>query len=183
MMVRLVTEKLTKIVNVPNMKDHSAAGVTGCLKNIAYGDFNNVARSHANADTHTLSFIGTLATVEPLRSRTVLHVMDGIKGVWHAGPFLYNKKFGFYPKQMMFGTDPVAMDRLLLDVIEGKRKAEGAISVWDRDKKYVAPGERKFRESANVNLFVREPGHIEYAAKLGLGEYDKNKIKVSEIRL
>ncbi|MDQ6701474.1 MAG: DUF362 domain-containing protein, partial [Acidobacteriota bacterium] len=45
-MVRMVTERFTKIINVPNMKDHGAAGVTGCLKNIAYGNFSNVARSH-----------------------------------------------------------------------------------------------------------------------------------------
>ena len=68
-MIRLVTETFTKIVNVPNMKDHGAAGVTGCLKNIAYGDFSNVARSHHATKTNTLSFIGTLAMVEPLRSQ------------------------------------------------------------------------------------------------------------------
>ena len=56
-----------------------------------------MARSHQYSDTHTLSFIGTLASMEPLRSRTVLHVMDGLKGVWHAGPFSPNKKFRFYP--------------------------------------------------------------------------------------
>ena len=60
-MIRLVTERFTKIINVPNMKDHGAAGVTGCLKNIAYGDFSNVARSHNREKTNTLSFIGTLA--------------------------------------------------------------------------------------------------------------------------
>ena len=86
-MVRLVTERFTKIVNVPNMKDHGAAGVTGCLKNIAYGNYSNVARSHNREKTNTLSFIGTLANVEPLRSRTVLQVMDGLRGVWHGGPF------------------------------------------------------------------------------------------------
>jgi hypothetical protein len=40
----MVTEQFTKIINVPNMKDHGASSVTGCLKNIAYGEFNNVAR-------------------------------------------------------------------------------------------------------------------------------------------
>ena len=79
-MTRLVTERFTKIINVPNMKDHGASGVTGCLKNIAYGDFSNVARSHHDSKTNTLSFIGTLASVEPLRSRTVLQVMDGLRG-------------------------------------------------------------------------------------------------------
>src|SRR3954452_7107285 len=131
-MMRLASTRLTKIINIPNMKDHGAAGVTGCLKNIAYGEVSNVARSHQYSDTNTLTFIGTLATVEPLRSKTVLHVMDGLKGVWHAGPFSRNPKFRFYPKQIMFGTDPVAMDRLLIDIIENKRKAENAISVWER---------------------------------------------------
>jgi hypothetical protein len=36
--------------------------------NIAYGEFNNVARSHHHAQTETLTFIGTLGMVEPLRS-------------------------------------------------------------------------------------------------------------------
>src|SRR5689334_13844554 len=35
-LLRMVTEQFTKIINVPNMKDHGASGVTGCLKNIAY---------------------------------------------------------------------------------------------------------------------------------------------------
>ena len=59
-LVRLVSEKLTKIINIPNMKDHGASGVTGCLKNIAYGDFSNVARSHQYADSNTLTYIATL---------------------------------------------------------------------------------------------------------------------------
>ena len=85
--VRLVSETLTKIVNVPNLKEHQASGVTGCLKNIAYGNYSNVARSHNFEKTNTLTFIGTLAAAEPVRSRVVLNIMDGLRGVWHAGPF------------------------------------------------------------------------------------------------
>ena len=36
------------------------------------------------------------------------------------------------PAKIMFGTDPVAMDRKLIDVIEEKRKAEGAVSIFER---------------------------------------------------
>ena len=38
---------------------------------------------------------------------------------------------------MKFGTDPVAIDRFLIDVIDDKRKQEGAISVWERDLKLL----------------------------------------------
>jgi uncharacterized protein (DUF362 family) len=180
-LLRMVTEQFTKIINVPNMKDHGASGVTGCLKNIAYGEFGNVARSHYKAQTETLSFIGTLAAVEPLRSRTVLNIMDGLRGVWHAGPFSTEKRYRFYPKQMKFGTDPVAVDRFLIDVIDGKRKQEGAISVWERDMKYFSERLDDWQANPNVNRFIREPGHIQYASTLGLGVYDVDKIKHTEL--
>jgi uncharacterized Fe-S center protein len=102
--------------------------------------------------------------------------------VWHGGPFSPSRKFRFYPKQMMFGTDPVAMDRLLIDVIDGKRKAEGATSVWDRSPTRVKPGPG-YSDDPNIQRFIREPGHIEYAAKLGLGVYEREKIQLREIQL
>ena len=179
-LIRMVTDHFTKIINVPNMKDHSASGVTGCLKNISYGEFNNVARSHYKFQTETLTFIGTLACVEPIRTRTVLNIMDGLRGVWHAGPFSTDKRYRFYPKQMKFGTDPVAIDRLLIDVIDKKRKEEGAISVWDRDPKYFGTTQQ-WQANPSINRFVRETGHIEYAATLGLGTYDLAKIRHTEI--
>ena len=124
-MMRLITGRLTKIINIPNVKDHGATGATGCLKNIAYGSFSNVARTHYGSRSHTYSFVGRLASVEPLRSRTVLQIMDGLRGVWHGGPFAHTDRFVFYPRRIFFGTDPVAIDRLLLDIIDHKRKAEG----------------------------------------------------------
>jgi uncharacterized protein (DUF362 family) len=178
--MKLVSQKLTKIINVPNLKEHQAAGVTGCLKNAAYGNFSNVARSHRNEITNTYSFIGTLAAIEPVRSRTVLNIMDGLRGVWHAGPFSENKRYRFYPKQLMFSTDPVAMDRLLIDIIEAKRKAEHAPSIFDRSPAHVR---MNGHADPNFNAFIREPGHVEYAAGLGLGVYDIDKIKLKAIVL
>jgi hypothetical protein len=77
--MRLVSRRLTKIINIPNVKDHGATGVTGCLKNIAYGSFSNVARTHSRGKSHSYSIVGTLAAMEPLRSRTVLQIMDGLR--------------------------------------------------------------------------------------------------------
>jgi uncharacterized protein (DUF362 family) len=176
--MRIVSETLTKIINVPNMKEHQASGVTGCLKNVAYGHFSNVARSHRNEKTHTYSFIGTLAAVEPVRSRVVLAVMDGLAGVWHQGPFSNDAKFRFYPKELMIGTDPVAMDRQLIDIIDGKRKAEGAVTIFNQSREILGDN-----RDPNKNAFIREPGHVEYAGKLGLGVYDTAKVQVKRVAL
>jgi len=175
---RLAAERFTKIINVPNAKEHQASGVTGCLKNIAYGSFSNVARSHESEKTFTYSFIGTLAAVEPLPSRVVLNVMDALTSIWHGGPIPHTTRFRFYPKQLMVGTDPVAIDHKLIELIEAKRKAEGAVSIFDRSRSHLGdPGD------PNFNRFIREPGHVEYASTLGLGVYDNEKIRVQEIEL
>ncbi len=183
-MMRLVTQRLTKIVNIPNMKDHGATGVTGCLKNVAYGCFSNVARSHSRGQTHTLTAVGSFASVEPLRSRCVLQIMDGLHAIWHGGPFAKTTRYVFHPRRILLGTDPVAIDRLLLDVIDDKRKAEGAISIWDRSPKYLKFDNAWARDAdPNVNILIREPGHVEYAGRLGLGVADLAKIRVEEIEV
>ncbi|HEY2944240.1 MAG TPA: DUF362 domain-containing protein [Vicinamibacteria bacterium] len=183
-MMRLVTQRLTKIINVPNVKDHGATGATGCLKNVAYGSFSNVARTHYKGRSHTYSFVGTLASVEPLRSRTVLQIMDGLRGVWHGGPFARTRRYVFYPKRILFGTDPVAIDRLLLDIVDEKRKAEGAISIYDRSPASLKVDDGAARDAdPNVNILIREPGHVEYAASLGLGVAAKSRIALEEIEV
>jgi len=183
-MMRLVSEKLTKIINIPNVKDHGATGATGCLKNIAYGSFSNVARTHYNGVSHTKTFVGTLASVEPLRSRTVLQIMDGLRGVWHGGPFARTRRYLFYPKTLFFGTDPVAIDRLLLDIIDDKRKQMGAISIYDRSPQYLKVDDGRARDAdPNVNIIIREPGHVQYAASLGLGVADLARIKVEKLEV
>jgi hypothetical protein len=183
-MMRLVSRRLTKIINIPNVKDHGATGATGCLKNIAYGSFSNVARTHLRGRSHTYSFVGQLAAVEPLRSRTVLQIMDGLRGVWHGGPFARTRTFVFYPKKIFFGTDPVAIDRLLLDLIDAKRKEQGAISIWDRSEQSLKMDDTRSRDSdPNVNILIREPGHVAFAASLGLGIADLDRIRVRDVRL
>jgi len=181
-MMRLVSRRLTKIVNIPNMKDHGASGVTGCLKNLAYGSFSNVARTHQRGKSYTYSMIGTLAAIEPLRSRTVLQIMDGLRGVWHGGPFARSTRYVFYPRQILFGTDPVAIDRLLLDIIDEKRRAQGAVSIWDRSPRFLRIDDLRARDKdPNVNTIIREPGHVEYASTLGLGVYDRATIRVQNV--
>jgi hypothetical protein len=84
----------------------------------------------------------------------------------------------------VFGTDPVAIDRLLLDIIEKERRAHGAISIWDRSPGSLKTDDTRARDAdPNVNIIIREPGHVEYASTLGLGVYDRAKIAVEDVRV
>ena len=156
------------------MKDHGATGATGCLKNIAYGSFSNVARTHYKGKSHTLLVRGGAGRRwSPCARGRCCRSWTACAASGTAGPFARTRRYVFYPKQIFFGTDPVAIDRLLLDIIDEKRKAEGAISIYDRSPRYLKMDDGAARDAdPNVNIIIREPGHVEYAAKLGLGVAD-----------
>ena len=175
-MASIVSSDLTKIINLPTMKDHSAAGVTGCLKNLGYGTFNNVDRSHRRPFSFTDPLIGVMCSAEPLRSKAVLHIMDGMRMLWHGGPLSQNPKFIFPAGILMVGTDPVAMDTIELEKIETKRRKEGAPSLWARDPKSLTENGGEFYEDAAKNLYYRQPHHIAAAGKLGLGVSELKQI-------
>lgn len=179
----LVSHGITKIINVPTMKDHSASGVTGCLKNLGYGCFNNVARTHQAPYTYTDPFIGYLCSTEPLRSKTVLHIMDGMREVWHGGPLTWLWEFICEAKTLFIGTDPVGVDTIELAAIEKKRSGEGAPSLWDNDPKSLTTDRMEFFRDSHKNMYLRQPGHIAAAGKLGLGVSDLKQIDHRQIRL
>ena len=83
----LVTRRVNKIVLLPVLKDHGSAGVTGALKNMSHGLVNNVSRSHSTPDTNVCNqFIPQVVNHPVIRRKCVLHIMDGIKGVFQGGP-------------------------------------------------------------------------------------------------
>jgi uncharacterized protein (DUF362 family) len=182
-MASIVASRLTKIINVPTLKDHSAAGVTGCLKNVAYGTFNNVARSHQTPYSFTNPLIGVMCSVEPLRSKVVLNIMDGMRMVWHGGPLTQNQNFIFPAGLLLLSTDPVAMDTVELEMIEKKRREQGAPSIWTHDPATIARNSREFYQDASKNLFYRQPGHIAAAGKLGLGISDLKQIDHRKLQI
>jgi uncharacterized protein (DUF362 family) len=175
-MATIVANEVTKIINLPTMKDHSASGVTGALKNLAYGTFNNVARTHRVPHSFTNPLVGLMCTVEPLRSKSVLHIMDGMRQVWHGGPLTQVQAFIEQPGILLVATDPVAMDTIELEAIEQKRREHGAPSVWEHDPASITADNNLFFHDASKNLFFRQPGHIAAAGKLGLGVSDLKQI-------
>jgi uncharacterized protein (DUF362 family) len=175
-MTSVVARGVTKIINIPTMKDHSAAGVTGALKNLAYGTFNNVARTHRSPHSFTNPLIGMMCMMEPLRSKAVLHIMDGMRLVWHGGPLTQVQEFIDQRGMLLAATDPVAMDTIELEHVEAKRRERGVASLWKHDSKSITENSNEFYHDAAKNLFFRQPGHVAAAGKLGLGVGDLKQI-------
>jgi hypothetical protein len=57
-------------------------------------------------------------------------------------------------------------------------------SIWDRSPESLRTDDTSARDDdPNTNIIIREPGHVEFAASLGLGVYDRDRLQVRDIQL
>jgi hypothetical protein len=137
----IVTRMVEKIINVPCLKDHRSAGITGALKNMSHGMNNNVARSHVpgyrpSGSKHDNNrcdiFIPRAVNQKPLKEKAALHILDGLIGVYEGGPGSWNRTWGtWHHRGIFFATDPVAMDRVCWRILDAKRREVGLPAVAD----------------------------------------------------
>ena len=153
---KICTEKVTKIINVPILKN-AGATVTTCLKNLAYGAITNTGRLHKDLWDETIAYV---CAFPPLRDKVVLNIVDGILGCFEGGPAA-NPQYICQYKTILAGTDPVAVDRICYDIVIAKRIAEG-----------VQAEERK-----------RGRKFMELAEELKLGVAEREKINLSELKI
>ena len=168
---RFITREVNKLINLPVLKDHQSAGVTLALKNMSHGLVNNVSRSHSSNTLNACNaFIPAVVAMPVIRQKAVLHVLDGVKGVYHGGPGAL-PQFVWEHHTLYFATDPVALDRIGWEVIDAKRASVGMKKLAE-----AAPDE--------FSHFVRrQPEHVEIAGALGLGEWDRAKIDLRRLKL
>jgi hypothetical protein len=147
----IVTKDITKLVNIAVLKHNEDSGVTWATKNIALGVTTNKVRFHID---YCEKAIPEILAQPCIRDKTVLHVGEAAKisTVSVAGAQIARDN------RIFFSRDPVAMDRIGLDVLEEKRTAQGLDSV---------------RAIAT---------HVAACAKRGLGTDDPAKIDLRQIK-
>ncbi len=166
-----LTKQINKLINLCVLKDHQSAGVTLALKNLSHGFVNNVWRSHSTPTLNACgAFIPAVVSMPVIRNNAVLHILDGVKGLYHGGPFA-RPQFVWEHRTMYFATDPVALDHIGWEAIDAKRKSVGM-------KPLLEDLPDKFSTFAR-----RQPEHVEIAGALGLGEWDRKKIDLRKISL
>ncbi len=191
----IVTRKIDKFISIPVLKDHRSSGVTLALKNLSHGLVNNVCRSHilyrdrqrgekGSSLNQCGTFIPAMASLEPIRQKAVLQILDGLVATWEGGPQISNKTFATWDyKSLFFATDPVALDRVGWDIIDQKRAKEGwpGVAEMGLDGK---TGIGKFNDKpVHEQLHIRQPQHIALAQTLGMGTFALQKIEHRRIEL
>jgi hypothetical protein len=172
---RMITgELVNKIITIPVLKDHRSGGITMALKNISHGMANNVARTHVGRgkdENRCGVFIPHVVAAEPIRQKCVLHIMDGLIGVYEGGPGAWNNSWGTWEyKSLFFATDPVALDHVGWDVLDAERASRG----WRPVAQMGVAGDNR---SGTEAFHLRQPEHVELAGQLGLGVFEPDRIE------
>ena len=122
---RFITKEVNKLINLPVLKDHQSAGVTLALKNLSHGLVNNVSRSHSTTTLNACgAFIPAVVSLPVIRNKAILHILDGVKALYHGGPGA-RPQFVWEHHTIYFATDPVALDRVGWKAIDQKRGTAG----------------------------------------------------------
>ena len=110
----IVTQKITKLINIAVLKHNEDSGVTWAAKNIALGVTTNKIRFHID---YCSKAIPEILNKPCIRDKMVLHIGEAAKisTVSVVGAQLA------FDKRIFFSKDPVAMDRVGLDILEQKR--------------------------------------------------------------
>jgi len=152
---KLVSQEITRIINITPLLNQNLAGVSGNLYSLAMGSVDNILRFEADADR--------LATAVPeiyaktnLSDRVVLNITDALICQYEGGErglLHYSRTLN----ELRFSKDPVALDCLSIKELVELRKAAGAPLV-----------------KPNLELYTN-------AALLELGVNDLRRIRVQKV--
>lgn len=149
----------TAVINMCTIKDHHLCGMTGALKNLTHGQIVNPQDHHAmGCDPQ----IPLLFNFPVLRSRVRLHIADAYKLIYDLGPLDREPTRRIPHGAVYASTDPVALDTVGQQLLDGARQERGLKSMADAG---------------------RDPSYIRTAAEIGLGIGKLDDIRWRQVRL
>jgi len=124
---KLLTQDISKIINITPLLNHDVAGVTGNLYSLAMGSLDNTIRFEREAD-HLAQAVPEIYALTNLSDHVVLNITDALicqyegeeRGLLHYSAVL---------NQLRFSRDPVALDLLSLKELDAQRRAANAPKV------------------------------------------------------
>ena len=142
---------VTAIVNMPVPKDHDLCGVTGALKNLAFGSIDRV--SHLHAVLHEA--IPWIYGQPEIADKTRLCICDATRVLYNGGP-QDKPRYRVAHNSLLVSEDPVAIDWAILELVNVERLRVG-MGLIDPDPSRQGPNAR------------RSPRYLHRAVAHGLG--------------
>lgn len=117
---RLVSQDITRLVNISPMLNHNEARVTGCLFSLASGSVDNFLRFEGDAYRLEIA-VPEIFALETLGDRVVLNIVDALIAQYEGGQrslLHYSSPLS----QLRFSRDAVALDLLSAHELSALRR-------------------------------------------------------------
>jgi hypothetical protein len=154
---KLVSQQMTKIINITPLMNHNEAGVAGNLFSLALGSVDNTTRFESEPE-RLAKAVPEIYALPVLGDRVVLNIVDALI-CQYEGEERSLLHYSTPLNQLRFSRDPVALDVLSLRELERQRQGANAPAV-----------------KSHLELYSN-------AALLELGVSDTNRIQVETIAI
>ncbi|MCA9242774.1 MAG: DUF362 domain-containing protein [Phycisphaerales bacterium] len=109
------------VINVPFIKTHMIAGMSGCLKNISHAIIRRPARYHANGCS---PFVAEVWESPIVQTKLRLNLVNGLRIVFRNGPDAELDDIAD-AGAILASFDPLACDMVALGIIRAERRRRG----------------------------------------------------------
>ncbi|MBN1846000.1 MAG: DUF362 domain-containing protein [Sedimentisphaerales bacterium] len=145
-------EEVTAIINVPSLMDDNIIQLRGALANLTLPLLKRPARLYLNRGD---PFIPDVYSLPQIQHKVRLHIANGLRILYYGGPEV-KQTYIYEHGSLLFGTDPVALDQVALQIIRRARRT------------LAMPG------GVSEDLAAE---YLQTAQALGLGVNDLNRIE------
>jgi len=149
---KLVSQQLTKIINIPPLLNHNHAGACGNVYSLAIGSVDNTIRFEVDAG-RLASAVPEIYALPAVGDKVVLNIVDALVGQYQ-GEREQKLHYAKPLNEVWLSRDPVALDFLALLELDRLRKAAGIPTVATNFMDL-------FQNAALLDLGVIEPQNIQ----------------------
>jgi hypothetical protein len=116
-----VAEEATAIINVPFLKAHRIAGMSGCLKNLSHGLIRRPALYHGD---HCCPYIPDIVNMPAIRNKLRLNIVNALRLIYDTRADAVRDPVDI-ASTLVISTDPVAADTIGQGVLDAMRQEKG----------------------------------------------------------
>jgi hypothetical protein len=149
-------DEVTAIINIPILMDDQIFHLRGAMANLTWPLIKSPAKLYI---TDGDPFIPEIYNIAQIRGKVRLHIGNCLHIPYYGGPQIVGQHV-FEHRSLLFADDPVALDRVGLELLRGYRRTE-----------YMPSG-------VNEAIFA---DYLITAEALGLGYYDLNFIEYDKL--
>jgi hypothetical protein len=152
---RIISNEVTKVINVPVLSNSTTNGIAGCLYNVTIPNIDNWRR-FALGTGFGVESIALIYSNPVISQKVVLNVMDGLAAQYAGGP-QSQPNFALHHATLYASKDPVALDTVALKQLD------------------------QWRSKSNVPPIGRLASYVQTATAVGLGNSDMSRIEVKNV--